>query len=195
MLTAGQVLHLVVGILERSGIEYMIGGSVAGSIHGIPRMTQDADVVVDLRPGHAALLAAAFAIDFYVDQDAISEAVRNRGSFNIIHLESMFKVDFFVLSQRPFDRESFRNRRTVPDPGTPHGLLFVCGPEELVVTKLEWYDKGGRVSDRQYRDVLGILRVQSEAGTLDGARLDRLAAELQLSELLAQARADAGLQQ
>ena len=190
MLSPTQVLHLVVTILERLGIPYMVGGSVAGSIYGIPRMTHDADLVVDLKTGHVRILASAFEAEFYVSEEAMAEALLTRGTFNIIHLESMFKVDFFVLSQRAFDQQSFANRRTISDPTAPGGVLVVCGPEELVVTKLEWYRIGGCVSDRQYRDVVGILKTQSEAGTLDERKLRRLAAQLDLTDLLERTMSD-----
>ena len=191
MLSPLEVLLEVVGILDREGIPYMVGGSFASSIHGMPRMTQDADLVVDLSSGQLASFVTTVESDYYVDREAAFEALANRSSFNIIHLDSMFKVDLFILPMRSFDRDSFSRRRfvTLGDEGTAR--VAICAPEEMVVTKLEWYESGNRVSDRQYRDVLGMILVQTRAGQFDRAHAEQLARELGLMELLAQALEDA----
>ena len=191
MLSPLEVLLEVVGILDREGIPYMVGGSFASSIHGMPRMTQDADLVVDLSSGQLASFVTTVESDYYVDREAAFEALANRSSFNIIHLDSMFKVDLFVLPMRSFDRDSFSRRRFVilGDEGTAR--VAICAPEEMVITKLEWYESGNRVSDRQYRDVLGMIMVQTRAGQFDRAHAEQLARELGLMELLAQALEDA----
>jgi hypothetical protein len=186
-----EVLLEVVAILDREGIPYMVGGSFASSIHGMPRMTQDADLVVDLNSSQLASFVSSVESDYYIDREAAFEALANRSSFNIIHLESMFKVDLFVLRNRAFDQDSFSRRRflTIGDKGA--AKVAICAPEEMVVTKLEWYESGNRVSDRQYRDVLGMIMVQTRAGQFDRAHAEQLARELGLVELLAQALDDA----
>ncbi len=191
MLSPLEVLLEVIGILDREGIPYMVGGSFASSIHGMPRMTQDADLVIDLSSGQLASFVTAVESDYYVDREAAFEALSNRSSFNIIHLDSMFKVDLFILPMRSFDRGSFSRRRfvTLGDEGTAR--VAICAPEEMVVTKLEWYESGNRISDRQYRDVLGMIMVQTRAGQFDRAHAEQLARELGLMELLAQALEDA----
>lgn len=191
MLSPSEVLRRVVQVLDDLKIPYMVGGSFASSIHGIPRMTQDADLVVDIQPHQAILLARIVEEDFYIDQSAISDAIRRRSSFNIIHLDSMFKVDLFVLTDREYDRASFARRRLVTFLEEGPFQLAVCAPEELVVTKLEWYDLGGRSSERQYRDVLGVIATQERAGTFDRDHARRLARQLGLTDLLQQAQDDA----
>lgn len=185
------VLRRVVGILEALGIPYMVGGSFASSIHGIPRMTQDVDLVVDMSREHVVRFAQELEGDWYFSVDAIEEAITNRSSFNIIHLDSMFKVDLFVLADRPYDRESFARRFFVSLDEAQPFQLAVCAPEELVVTKLEWYVGGGRVSDRQYRDVLGVIAVQERAGGFDRAHARAIAEQLGLADLLEEALRDA----
>jgi len=178
-------------VLDDLGIQYMVGGSFASSIHGVPRMTQDADLVVDISPHHARRFTRLVEADFYVDEASIRDAIRSRSSFNVIHLDSMFKVDLFVLTEREYDRASFARRRMVDFFESGQFPLAVCAPEELVVTKLEWYVRGGRVSERQYRDVLGVIATQMRAGTFDGSHARDLAAQLGLSDLLEQALKDA----
>jgi hypothetical protein len=92
-----QVLQRVIASMEALGIRYMLAGPFASSLHGLPRLTQDADLIVDLYPGRLDAFAQAFAPDFYVDRGIIRQALERRTSFNIIHFESSFKVDFFVL--------------------------------------------------------------------------------------------------
>ena len=191
MLSPSEVLRRVVQVLDDLKIPYMVGGSFASSIHGIPRMTQDADLVVDIQPHQAILLARIVEEDFYIDQSAISDAIRRRSSFNIIHLDSMFKIDLFVLADREYDRASFARRRFVTFQEKGPFQLAVCAPEELAVTKLEWYNLGNRVSERQYRDVLGVIATQERAGTFDLAHARSLARQLGLADLLQQALEDA----
>jgi len=178
-------------VLDDLGIPYMVGGSFASSLHGVPRMTQDVDLVVDIGPQHIPPLVHTVEDDFYIDRDAIREAIRRRSSFNIIHLDSMFKVDLFVLPDREYDRASFARRRLILfSEGEPFRLA-VCAPEELVVTKLEWYHRGGRISQRQYRDALGVIAVQEQAGTFDRPHARALAEQLGLADLLAEVLRDA----
>ncbi|HEX6276939.1 MAG TPA: hypothetical protein VFZ53_28055, partial [Polyangiaceae bacterium] len=93
-----EVTLRVVGELERLGIEYLVGGSLASSVHGRPRATQDVDIVARIAGAQVDALVAALSNDFYVDADMIRDAIRRRGSFNVVHLESMLKVDVFVFS-------------------------------------------------------------------------------------------------
>jgi len=94
------VTLLVIDALEKLGVRYLIGGSLASAIYGVPRATMDADLVADLRVEHAEALARALADAFYVDAEMIRDAVRQQRSFNVIHLETAFKVDVFVRSNR-----------------------------------------------------------------------------------------------
>ena len=128
--------------------------------------------------------------DYYVDEDAVRDAVKRRSSFNAIYLDAMLKVDIFVPKSRLFDQEELRRTRlqTLIDGSRP---FYVASPEGTILNKLEWYRMGGEVSDRQWNDILGVLKVQGT--NLDMAYLHRWAAALQVTDLLERALVDAGL--
>ena len=177
------------GVLERLGVAYVAAGSLASSVHGEPRSTDDIDLVADLRSPHVGGLVAALADAYYTSADAVRDAVARGGSFNAIHLATAVKVDVFVVGDDAFDAERVaRGRRTriVQDP--PHDLS-VDTAEYTVLRKLEWFQRGGEVSDRQWRDVLGVVRAQREQ--LDGAVLATWAGRLGVSDLLERALRDA----
>jgi hypothetical protein len=178
--------------LDRLGVAWYVGGSVASGVHGSPRSTMDADVVADLAPEHAAQLAAALGDAYYADEESIREAIDRRSSFNLIHLDTSFKVDVFVAKHFAYDRESLRRRRrdTLSDaPGAPS--LPFCTAEDSVLSKLDWYRKGGQVSAQQWRDVQGVLRTSGARADL--AYLRRWAPELGVADLLERALGEAGL--
>ncbi len=169
--------------LERLGVRYQVGGSVASSFHGEPRATLDVDLVADIQRSHVAPLVEALEASYYIDLDAV---VR-RASFNAIHLATVLKIDVFVLKGRAFDREAM-NRG---EPGVfGEGREFtVASVEDTVLHKLEWFRLGGGVSERQWRDVLGVMRAQR--GALDLDCLERQAATIGVSELLDMALGEA----
>lgn len=136
------------------------------------------------------MLVADLADAFYVDADAVRDAVARRTSLNLVHLASATKVDVFLLTDEPFEVERMRTRQRVHVGDEPGLETYVDAPEHTVLRKLEWYDRGGQVSERQWRDVLGVLQVQGER--LDQDRLRLWAAALGVSDLLERARAEAG---
>jgi hypothetical protein len=180
----------IVEALEQLGVNYHIGGSVASSIHGIIRATIDADLVANLELKHVHPLVKLLEADYYIDEDAVRDAVKRRGSFNAIYLDTMLKVDVFIPKSRLFDREELRRSQLQPliEGSRP---FYVASPEGTVLNKLEWYRMGGEVSDRQWNDILGVLKVQGT--NLDMAYLQRWAAALKVSDLLERALVDAGL--
>lgn len=182
----------VVDALERLGIAYHIGGSVASSAHGIARATLDVDIVADLALAHIRPLVETLRETCYIDEEMVREAVQRRSSFNVIHLETVLKVDVFVLKARPYDQEAFRRiRRDTLDEAQDAREFYVASPEDVILNKLEWYRLGGGVSDRQWNDVLGVLKVQRDA--LDFFYLRRWATDLRVSDLLDRALGDAGI--
>ena len=186
-----QVSLLVAEIFTALGIPYFLGGSMASSVHGIYRATADVDFVAAVRPHHAEPLVRLLHPAFYADLETIRTAATSNRSFNVIHLDSMFKVDVFVVSTDPFQLTQMRRRilqPTVPDGQTS---LYIASAEDTVLAKLQWYRQGGGMTDRQWNDVLGVLKVQGAA--LDRAYLEAWARELGLADLLRRATDDAGL--
>ena len=167
--------------LEAAGLAHAVGGSVASSAFGEPRTTADCDVVVSLPPGRLAGLLDTLGPDWYAPRDSAARAVEAHSSFNVIHLPTGSKIDIFVTGPSAFDREQLerRIRRPLVRDGRP---VWLSSPEVMVLAKLDWFRKGGGYSERQWRDVLGILKVQ--AGRLDEAWMRRMAGTLGVTDLL-----------
>lgn len=179
----------VVTAFRAEGIATALGGSMASSIHGTPRYTEDAALTAEPFPGKEAAFVGHFDPDvWYADVGMVKDAVRRRASFNLIHLLSGFKVDVFVRKDRPFETAMWDRRQPGPDADATGRPINVVSAEDVVLLKLEWYRKGGGGSGRQWDDILGVLRVK--AGLLDDAYLDKWAADLGVSDLLARVRSD-----
>ncbi len=148
-------------LFDRLGISHLVAGSLASSAHGEPRSTNDVDFVADLAPHQIAPLLAALGNEFYVDADAVREAVQSGGAFNLIHFATAVKVDVFVAGVDAFDAERLSQRRRVQLGVGTQSDVWVDVPEYTVLRKLEWYRRGDEVSERQWRDVLGVLRAQA----------------------------------
>ena len=178
---------LVGGVFESLGIVHTIGGSVAASFAGEPRATIDIDFITAIDERHVPALVAALSTDFYIDDEALRRAIRTRGSSNLIHHATQLKVDIFIAGGTPIDEQQLRRRQHVlVGPGRS---LYVHPPEDILLQKLRWYRRGGEVSDRQWRDIVGIVRVQGSR--LDRAYLAANAPVLEVADLLARALNDA----
>ncbi|MGH9380654.1 MAG: hypothetical protein ACRD2Z_08595 [Thermoanaerobaculia bacterium] len=179
----------VVDALERLGVAYSVVGSIASSAHGIARASIDADLVADLHTPHIDPFVRLLEQDYYVEREAVLSAVERRSQFNVVHLATMLKVDLYMLTERAFDRESFDRRQPgALDPEAAR-LYRIATAEDTALHKLEWYRDGGEVSDRQWSDVVGILKVQDD--DLDLKYMRRVAATLGIEDLLARALEDA----
>lgn len=184
-LIAAEITLLVTSTLEEIGVPYVIGGSLASITHGVIRNTQDADIVADILPDQISRFTNALKADFYIDPLSIMDAILHRSSFNLIHFGTAFKVDVFLPKDRAFARMQMerRSRRILQD--EPERTAWVTSAEDIILAKLEWFRLGGEVSERQWRDVLGVMKTQG--ARLDKAYLRHWAAELEVSDLLERA--------
>jgi len=180
------VLH-VIDILDELQVRYHLGGSFASAIHGVPRQTMDADLVVDLDTARVASLVDRIRDGFYIDLDVAREAVIRHSSFNAIHLSTGFKVDFFVKGTSEFDEVELERSQPTQVSADPPRSVMVKTAEDTILRKLQWYRSGGEVSDRQWRDVLGMIAAVGES--LDRDYLQRWATKLGVSDLLERATA------
>jgi hypothetical protein len=186
-----RALALFVGILDRIGVAYLVVGSVASSIHGVPRMTQDVDMVAAMGPEHVLPLVAAARDAFYVDETAIREAVTRRECFNAIHLDTIAKIDVFIRDGSEWTQREWERRvrsRIGDQPDSPE--VHIASAEDMILRKLAWFREGGGISDRQWRDVLGMLQVRGSE--LDRAYLEEWASRLGLDGLLNRAVRECG---
>ncbi len=186
------VAHRLAQTLEKIGVVYWIGGSMASAIHGVPRSTQDVDFVAELKEEQVDDLVAALESEFYIDREVVRRAVRSRRSFNVIHLSTMYKADVFVMGADGHAQAEKVRRRIEPlgpEPDSP--TAYFCSAEDIVLQKLRWFRKGGGISDRQWSDLLSVLKVQATA--LDYDYLKHWAAEIGVDDLLLRALDDAGV--
>ncbi|MCB9762366.1 MAG: hypothetical protein H6739_21395 [Alphaproteobacteria bacterium] len=174
-------------VLDTLGVPWLVGGSVASSLHGIPRATQDIDLVAQLMRRHVPTLVEALEADFYIDADMIRDAIHRVSSFNIIHLPTMTKVDVFLLRGDRLSQAEMK-RRCFHSLGDESGrTLPLASAEDIILQKLDWYRQSGGVSERQWRDVLGVMKIQGEQ--LDIAYLREQARDAGLEDLLIDALA------
>ncbi len=181
----------LVDACDALGIAYYIGGSVASIAHGVPRTTLDVDVIADIRHDQVQRLVTRLQGSYYVQEADIHEAIQQRSSFNLVHLASIIKVDVFLAPDRPFDRSKAQRVQIMPITASDPRPFRLTSPEDIVLQKLEWYALGGRVSERQWNDSQGVLKVQGT--TLDLVYLRHWATELGIADLLEQALKEAGL--
>jgi hypothetical protein len=177
-------LERLLAVLDHLDVPYLIGGSLASGSYGFPRQTNDIDIVADFRNIDMDVFCGQLKDDFYLDAESVFESVSAGRPFNLIHLKSAFKFDFFPAGSDDFSQSELDRRRYVVSamPGLENIRLPVCSAEDAVLSKLVWFRKGGEVSDRQWHDILGILRVQSTR--LDRAYLADWAVRLGVSDLL-----------
>jgi len=171
-------------ILDKMEIPYAVSGSVASSVHGIPRTTMDVDLVADIHPDQVKDFAALPHPRFYADALAIADSLNRGRSFNVIHLASAYKFDIFPLRKDSYSQASFARRRfaEVRALGPEPLVCAIAAPEDTILRKLEWYRAGGETSERQWSDLRGVMRVSGD--TLDRDYLLKWAQYLKVDDLL-----------
>lgn len=180
-----EVMLKVIEAIEGLGSPYLVGGSYASSAHGIARATMDIDILAAIPGKLAGALAARLQPEFYADELAIEQAIAAKRSFNVIHLETMFKVDVFVSRRDAFDIKQLERRRLEIVSRDPERSAYVASPEDIILSKLRWYRQTNEKSERQWSDVLGVMSVQADK--LDLEYLEHWATELGVSDLFERA--------
>jgi hypothetical protein len=175
------VLAEFVSVLDSLNIPYALGGSMAGSVYGKVRFTENADITVEPFLEAAEALVERLSPAFYVSRQAVCQALNERSSFNVIHIAAAFKIDVFIRNETPFQKDLLLRRRQVSIPGLSQPVWAVS-PEDILLLKLSWYQQGGEVSDKQWNDILGLLEVQKDK--LNLTQLRRWAVELGVIQLL-----------
>lgn len=187
-----EVNLIVARTFEELGVPYFLGGSMASSVHGIYRATNDADFVADLQLPQVHPFIRLLGPAFYAPEFVIRDAVERRRSFNLIHQNTMLKVDVFVMKRDGFSQAQMERRILVPAGAPPADSIYFASPEDTVLAKLDWFRQTGEQSDRQWNDILGVLKVQGDL--LDRAYLTSWADKLYLRDLLNRAFGEAGLE-
>lgn len=182
------VTHRVIEVLEALSVRYVIGGSIASILHGTTRSTLDADILAEIEIHHIPHLKEALEAEFYIEPEMIKQAIRHRSSFNLLHQETMFKVDIFIPKKRVFDTAQLEHRIEKPIAPDSDEKVWVLSAEDIILAKLEWYNTGNRASERQWRDVLGV--VKSKHSILNTDYLAKMSAQLGIKDLLEAALAE-----
>jgi hypothetical protein len=178
----------VATFFEAHAIAWMIGGSLASSVHGDFRATQDVDILAKVTRQHAEPMERELSDSYYLNAAAIREAVETRGCFNLIHLESYMKVDVFVADASAWTAMQFDRivKKQIGASSSGKTLPF-ASPEDVVLHKLRWFRLGGEQSTHQLIDVQAVLRVQGSR--IDNSYLDSWAPRLAIADLLQRVRA------
>lgn len=180
-----EVMLKVIEALEELNTPYLIGGSFASSAHGIARATMDVDILASIPAKQATAFAAKLEPEFYADEQAIRNAIMAKRSFNVIHLDTGFKVDVFVSKRDLFDVKQLERRKLRIVTRDPERSVYVASPEDTILSKLRWYRLTNVESERQWNDVLGVMTVKADDLDLDYLR--RWAGELEVLDLLERA--------
>jgi len=176
-------LEPVINAFNDLGLSYYIGGSIASSAYGIARSTLDVDLILELKTFHIQPLVNKLKGEYYIDSEMINEAIKEKASFNIIHLKSMLKIDVFILKDELYSKKAFeRKTKDKLDEEAESINIYFCSPEDIILHKLEWFKSGGEVSEKQWLDILGVIKIQFEK--LDKDYLKKWAEQIDVFNLL-----------
>ena len=182
-----QVTLLITNILDNLQIPYFIGGSMATAVHGVARSTMDVDLIIDMKPHQIAGFMDALGTAFFADEEMIRDSLEHGTSFNLVHHDSMFKVDMIPVRNRAFDQSQFKRREKILLSEKSDQNVYFESPEDNILAKLEWYRLDGETSDRQWGDILNVLKIRK--GIIDVAYLRKWAIELGIDDILENALA------
>ncbi len=179
-------LEPLIKAFEELKILYYIGGSIASSAYGTARLTLNIDLVTNLLTHHIKPFTEKLKDEYYVDAEMIAEAIKTKSSFNLLHLQSMLKIDIFILKDSTYSTKEFERKvkDKLEEDEKPINI-YLCSPEDIILNKLEWYKIGGKTSEKQWSDILGVIKVQAE--NLDRDFLKYWAKQLEVFELLVKA--------
>jgi len=181
-----ELLKRITRALEGASISYMVTGSFASSLQGEPRATHDIDIVIAIEFSQVSEIIQAFPpTEFYINQQSIVDAINQKGMFNIIHLREGLKIDFWMLTNSPFDKSRF-SRRYAEDFGDTK--IFVSRAEDTILSKLRWAKMSGG-SEKQFSDALRVYEVQYD--DLDLNYLEKWVKELDLDSLWSRLKKEA----
>jgi hypothetical protein len=171
-------------ILDRLEIPYMVGGSLASSVHGIYRSTNDIDIVVRMNETHVQRLVSELGTEFYADADTMRDALQRQRPFNFIHYATSCKFDLFPMTDDPYHQAQFERSRMQEVPlGSDEAIRCrIVSAEDAILAKLAWYRAGGEQSEHQWNDLRGVHTVQR--GRLDQNYMHRWAQHLSVEDLL-----------
>ena len=176
------ILKLVCQRLQNSGIPYMLTGSLAANFYAAPRMTRDIDIVVEISEFDVARFFQMFQSDFYIDRGVIIDAIKRQNMFNIIHNDSVFKIDFVVRKDSSYRGIEFKRRRCVELDGSQ---IWIVAPEDLIISKLIWSKDS--LSDYQLKDVKNLLMSVKD---LDIAYINKWVQTLDLNSVYERVKSD-----
>ena len=186
-MNVAEVFRRITGALEHAGIAYMLTGSFASAYYGVPRSSQDIDLIIDPTPAQLQRFIQLLPSDeYYVDLETPLEAQERQSLFNVIDLLTGWKIDLIFRKSRPFSEEEFGRRQQVV---LQDFAIFAASAEDVVIAKLEWAKQAH--SRRHIEDVAGILRIRWEG--LDHAYLEKWIDKLGLPTEWKDARHAAGI--
>lgn len=185
----GEAFEELLSVFDRLEIRFLVGGSVASATHAFPRFTQDIDIVADISTDSLDAFCDAIEPRFYVDRETVRRSVAGGRAFNIIHSRLAYKFDIFPAANNPFAQaELGRSRYATTRVTGLEGIAFpVASPEDIILSKLNWYRRGGESSQRQWNDILDVLQVCRP--NLNMKYLNDWSVELGVNDLLAVALA------
>jgi len=182
----------VISTFKKLSIPYLIGGSIASSVYGLARATLDVDIVANIKMDNISSLKELLGDKYYIDEDMIKDAIQRVSSFNLIHLQTMIKIDVFIYQNEPYQQEAFQRKRkdTLEDTEDAFEFYF-SSAEDIILNKLQWHEMGDKVSERQWLDVIGVIKVQGN--NLDLEYLRKWGEKLGLLSLLKKAFKDSAM--